>query len=142
MRGLRGHVRLWAVAWLLMQAAALSAFVPRDCCARHRPSEKTPSCHEAPGVTHCPMQARGGDPCDMHRHGTAAERRDAEATTSDCVMRRACEAPAVFTIFASPGILPATVLASFDAGQPAPRSVLREAPISRNCPPDLQPPRA
>ena len=142
MRSLRGHVRLWAIAWLWMQAAALAAFVPRDCCALHRSPENTPSCHEAPKRTHCPMRTSGDEACAMHRHGATAQHRDPDSTTSDCVMRRACQAPAVFTIFASPGILPATMLATPDAGVPAPAPALRETPIARNHSPILPPPRA
>lgn len=142
MRSLRGRVRLWAIAWLLMQAAALSAFVPRDCCASHRPAERAPSCHKAPKRTHCPMRASGEAPCDMHRHAAAQDTPDQDSGTPDCVMRRACQAPAVFTIFASPGILPVTMAATLEVGVPAPATALRETPIVRNRPPDLRPPRA
>ena len=142
MRSLRARVRLWAVAWLLMQAATLSAFVPRDCCAAHRPTESAPSCHEAPKRTHCPMRATGDAPCAKHRHAAAHDARREGPGTPDCVMRRACQAPAVFTIFASPGILPVTLTATLDAGVLAPLTVLRETPIARNRPPDVRPPRA
>jgi hypothetical protein len=56
MTALRRHVRLWVIAWLFAQAASLSAFVPRDCCASHRPTAATPACHEAPKATHCVLR--------------------------------------------------------------------------------------
>jgi len=142
MRSLRARVRLWAIAWLLMQVAALSAFVPRDCCVAHRRAETTPSCHETPKPTHCPMPGGGDAPCDRHRHPAAQEAREEGSSTPDCVMRRACQAPAVFTIFAGPGIMPATRAATLDAGVPAPATPLFETPITRNRRPDLRPPRA
>ena len=142
MRSLRGHVRLWAIAWLLMQAAALSAFMPRDCCAAHRPAESTPSCHEAPKRAHCPMRGTGDAPCSMHRHAAAGHARSEGSGAPDCVMRRACQTPAVFTIFANPGIMPVTLTATLDAGVPVPEPTLRETPLARNRPPDPRPPRA
>ena len=112
MRSLRGHVRLWAIAWLLMQATALSAFVPRDCCASHHPAANVAPCHEEP---------KG---------------------TPDCVMRRSCQAPTVFTIFASPGILPSMLAVTPDAGVPTPAPLLLETPLARSGRPDPRPPRA
>ena len=116
MRSLRGHVRLWAIAWLLMQATALSAFVPRDCCASHRPATSAVPCHEEP---------KGHQP-----------------DTPDCVMRQACQTPTVFTIFASPGILPSTLAVTRDVGVSAPAPALLETPLARSGRPDIRPPRA
>jgi hypothetical protein len=87
------------------------------------------------------MRAGREAPCDMHRHAAAQEAPDQGSGTPDCVMRRACQAPAVFTIFASPGILPVALTATLDAGVAAPSTALQETPIARNRPPDLRPPR-
>ena len=116
MRSLRARVRLWAIAWLLMQATALSAFVPRDCCASHRPVANATSCHEEPKSHH-------PDPLK-------------------CAMRQACQAPTVFTIFASPGILPSTLAVTRDVGVSAPAPALLETPLARSGRPDIRPPRA
>ena len=104
-------MRLWAIVWLLMQATALSAFVPRDCCASHRPTASAAPCHEEPK----------GAP--------------------DCVMRQACHTPAVFTIFASPGILPSMLVATLDVGVATPTPALCETPLARSGQPDPRPPR-
>jgi hypothetical protein len=44
----RRRLRLCAAALLVFQAASLSAFVPRDCCAGHRVAvaQEKPLCHE------------------------------------------------------------------------------------------------
>ena len=52
MRVFRRHLRLWVAAWIAFQVVSLSAFVPRDCCAAHRPPAEEAggrcrTCHHA-----------------------------------------------------------------------------------------------
>src|SRR5262245_35583755 len=50
----RRHLRLWVAAWLAFQVVSLSAFVPRDCCAAHRPPAQEQA---ADAACHHPQQA-------------------------------------------------------------------------------------
>jgi hypothetical protein len=114
---LRRHVRLWVMAWFLLQAASLSALVPRDCCVSHRPVVAVPSCHEA-------------------------DHEAPPASSHDCVMRGTCQGPPLFTVFSSAG-LPAATSTSWPQASPTPRAAnLAERTLARVQPPDLPPPRS
>ncbi|HTV00712.1 MAG TPA: hypothetical protein VMF13_09255 [Luteitalea sp.] len=169
MTWMRRHLRVWAMAWGLLQATSLAALAPRACCISHAPTVHADtaeqSCHEAPKPdAHCPMRSAGGDACPMHATpaATAATATDehqhqarptdeapqmtADATTSrpaDCVMRSACNGPSPFTLFTHTGILP--MLASTAAPPPSRVAMLPLAPLNTGLPsqpPDLRPPRA
>ena len=89
---LRRRLRLWVGAWLVVQAASLSAFVPRDCCAAHRTDAAPPaSDHHATGA-HCPMPAADGTPCPMHS-GSPGHAGHEQRPTPECSMRGACDGP-------------------------------------------------
>jgi hypothetical protein len=77
----------------------------------------------------------------MHRQTDADHESDQGSRTPDCVIRQTCQAPAVFTILANPGILPVASTAAVEEGVPTSAPVLREVPIASNRPPDRRPPR-
>ena len=87
---IRRRLRLWVAAWLVFQVASLSALVPRDCCAAHRPaaSGKTPSCHEKHrGHATARLRAASGTPCPMHRGRSLRRRRPIQRTSARCAAR-------------------------------------------------------
>jgi hypothetical protein len=114
--GLGRRVRTWARVWLVCQLAAVSAFVPRDCCAQHRPAAAVARSHHDTGAAHHGQQAGHGG---MH-HETPASDHD-----RTCVMRGTCNGPldAVATLFMGPG-LPLT-----------PYSLLDDSAARRTMPP-------
>jgi hypothetical protein len=142
MTTIRRHMRLWAAAWLVFQVASLSALVPRDCCAAHRPSAATaPGCHEDTAATQCPMRAQDGTPCPMHR----GDHHDAgEQPAGKCSMRGTCDGPmaALFALLSIHGVLTSSfeVLPDLQPGLAVVRA--RESLTSRLASPDPPPPRA
>jgi hypothetical protein len=74
--------------WLVCQLAAVSAFVPRDCCAAHRQKATAASSHS-------------------HHDGHAAHTAQPPVNHDrECVMRDACNGPldAIATLFMGPGL--------------------------------------
>ncbi len=143
----RSRVRLVAVAWLLCQAASLSAFMPEDCCAMHtavvaEESAKSEPCHETekapepepkPGDA-CPMQHGDGAACPMH----------GSATDDCCGMSNGCDGPnrPLANLFSFAAVLDAPV-ASMSAPESSPASIDRPAPLlGRLVSPDAPPPKA
>jgi hypothetical protein len=131
MNAIRSRVRAVAMAWLLCQAASLSAFVPEECC-----------------VSHAAIEAK------RHHGGHAAEQQEAQKqeehcheavpTQDDCKMSNTCAGPGsqLLRLFALIGVLerpdtPAAVLDSSLADVLAAAS-----PIARLSTPDAPPPKA
>ena len=136
---LRGHLRVCAASWLVLQAATLLALVPLACCEAHTQTRaEKPACHERPAAARCPMRAADGQACPMHRDEPSS--RDADA---GCVMRGTCKGPmaALVTTLSTTGILPDAVpldpslLLSTEVGDWRGRPILR---VSR---PESPPPR-
>ncbi|MGH9311435.1 MAG: hypothetical protein ACRD1U_18800 [Vicinamibacterales bacterium] len=120
MVAIRRRIRMWTFAWLVFQAASLSAFVPRDCCAAHAEHAS----HHAP-----PEQARTGTAhCPMH---------EAAAPQPECSLRTACNGPmrALPAVWASPAPAPASIALFADTG----RSSLARYAERRIVPIDLLP---
>lgn len=122
---LRGRLRVFATSWLLFQIAWLTALVPRDCCAAHRPAEcqESPSAHHATPPESCAAHddhagAHGSHVAAAaehhHEHGPAPS--DAPPATpaappTDCLMGRACDGPmaALLALLSNHGIVPDAV---------------------------------
>lgn len=143
MQSIRRGLRFWVATWLVFQVASLSALVPRDCCAAHRPaaSAAKPSCHEKAAATQCPMRAADGTPCPMHR----GDHNEPNDTSRDgCTMRSTCTGPmaALFAQLSNHGILTDQfqLLPDLHAGSTGIRT--SENLITRLAPPDTPPPRA
>lgn len=136
----RRRLRVLVAAWLLFQAATLSAFVPRACCLVHQQgtNKQTPDCHSQT------VQPEAPSP---HQH----EHHAAQQTTSpqpdrpahECTVSGICGGPlaALFAALSNPGIIanPPAVVVAFQAatlGAPAERHV-----IPGLIPPDPRPPR-
>jgi hypothetical protein len=108
-------------AWLLFQAASLSALVPLNCCVptpQPQAGHTAAKCHEAP------------TPVDQ--------------LPSKCAMRGLCAGPeaAVATLLGSvaiPQILDALLIDNMPAGRPR---AVRESSRQQSVSPDLPPPRA
>ena len=102
---------MWATVWLVCQLAAVSAFVPRDCCAAHRRAATVAGSHAT--------------------HGGHAAHHSPRPTHDDrsCVMRGTCNGPldAIATLFMAPGLAlqPFTLL-----DDAAPRPGLHQADAS------------
>jgi hypothetical protein len=99
MTAIRRRVHAIAIAWLLCQAASLSAFVPADCCESHAAQAaakaKDAECHNAE-----PAQPKDGDACPMH-HGSQP------MTHNCCTISSTCDGPGqqLTTLFAYVGVL-------------------------------------
>ncbi len=136
MTTLRHRLHLWVAAWLIIQVAALSAFVPQDCCAahkaQHQKSQQTTvkSSHDHHQMNH-----------EMVHHEAAAP----TTPIDQCVMQGTCKGPmsAIVALLSNHGVPP---VASF-AMAPESRvtSIVRavsEHVCSRLASPDPPPPRA
>ena len=140
MGAVRRHLRALSAAWLLFQALSLSAFVPRDCCAAHRPAaDAGESCHQ-PAPPDCPMRGADGAPCPMHRGHAGHDL----SPRDQCALRGACSGPlgAVAAQLANVGILSDT---SPSLPVPAAAPFILPAaglPAGQIVPPDPPPPRA
>ena len=153
MASLRRNLRVFAAAWLMLQAVALNAFVPRDCCAGHRPAAA--SCHE-PAATpaHCPMRAAGNPPCAMHggaepgahdQHASSQRHsRHEEPRQASCRMIGTCDGPidALVTLLSTHGTVPQRTAMLLPAPAIAVAPDVREDLTRRFAPPDSPPPRA
>jgi hypothetical protein len=145
----RPRRHLFAAIWLAFQVAWLSAVVPRNCCAAHKPEE---SCHETAASEVCPMQAADGTPCPMHRrlaehdqHAAAGVEHHHQPAplTTDCGIRSACDGPmsALFTLLSTIGVLPASAVTMPSLSPSADSLALRENVVGRLASPDAPPPR-
>ena len=147
MTTIRRHLRMWATAWLVVQAGWVSALVPRDCCAAHQPAtaHAKGSCHESAADAHCPMPSADGTPCPMHRRQSEpGEHHHRSTKTNECALRGTCEGPmaALFALLSNPGILPESVAAIPNSGIARAPLPARENIVSRRDSPDPPPPRA
>ena len=130
MTKVRRRVRAVALAWLLCQAASLSAFVPQACCVSHaaeaEAKQKAEACHEDAA----PAEPEEGAACPMHKSGSH----------DCCAITNACDGPGsqLLSLFSyvstiDEPIAASTVLQSAVAiAQPAPpllhRLALPDAP--------------
>jgi hypothetical protein len=123
---------------MAFQVASLSALVPRDCCASHRPAAATSDCHQdvAP-PPHCPMAAAEGAPCPMHVS-------EAPSPQDDCVMRGSCNGPmaALAVLLPGHGILAEPTRCPPDLPALGRVDVSAETAFDRARPPDPPPPHA
>ena len=149
MRTIRGRLRLWVTAWLVFQAASLSALVPRDCCTAHRVVAGKPACHEMADVPHCPVPAADGAQCPMHHAGhahalAAANRTSGEQPAEGCAMRGLCDGPlaAFSAALWNHGVLTDAFAAAPDHHALPAIAQPRANPISRLASLDPPPPRA
>ena len=161
MSAFRSRVRLVAAAWLLCQVTSLAAFVPEDCCEKHKAvaaskhhaevetaasqhhaEVETPDCHETaeapppepePGDD-CPMKHGAGEACPMHR-----------SPTGDCCgISSACDGPnrSLARLFAFTAIVDAPVL-SMSAPGSTPATAAPVSPLlCRLARPDAPPPKS
>lgn len=140
MPAVRCGLRRWAVVCLLLQAAALGALVPRDCCKAHEhDTSRASSCHDARTAVQCPMRGPDGAACPMHR-GDAAPR---QPGTSDCALRGTCTGPmsGMVALLSQLGVMPAPTAAPVDTGDTALVLAFVLEPDRPATPPDSPPPR-
>src|SRR5918999_5778707 len=105
MRFHRGRLRVIAITCLVFQVAWLTALVPRDCCAAHRPADRSErSCHQPVPKVQCPMRSADGTPCPMHGGKT------------ECSLRGSCSGPmaSLLALLTNHGILPEPTAAPTD----------------------------
>ena len=57
MQTVRLRLRVFATIWLLFQTLQFSAFIPRDCCLKHRPgaASEPASCHHPAPPANCSL---------------------------------------------------------------------------------------
>ena len=144
MATIRRRLRFWAAAWLLFQAASLTALVPRECCTAHPMAAATEAdCHEEapiPAVPDCPMAAAGGTPCPMHHGGHS----DVNEGTAECSIRGMCDGPAATFLgsLANHGVLGDRFTITPDLHPKVNPPLFRDSLIGRLAGPDSPPPRA
>jgi hypothetical protein len=126
MSALRRHIRVWTLAWLVFQAASLSAFVPRDCCAAH-------GAHRA--HQEAAPAAAGEAQCPMHRPA---------APEPECSLRSVCDGPllALPAVWSTPGPVPASLTLAPDASDSENLTRGATRPLSADVLPKTPPPRA
>ena len=144
MATIRRRLRFWAVAWLVFQAATLSALVPRQCCTAHpmAAAATEADCHEgAPAAAEadCPM-AGDGTACPMHHGGHS----DVNEGTAKCSIRGMCDGPAATFLgsLANHGVLTDPLIITPDLHPKFNPPLVRERLIGRQASPDSPPPRA
>jgi hypothetical protein len=144
----RCRLRLLVAAWLMFQAATLSAFVPRACCLVHQGAltKQDPDCHTPPASAESSVPVESPAPHHGHEHHVAqhAPAPQPAPPADDCALRGTCSGPAAALLAAlsTQGILPqpaAAILAPVSA--PVKATEERHA-ISCPTPPDPPPPRA
>ena len=130
MTALRHRLHLCVAAWLILQVAALSAFVPQDCCATHKAQ------HEK---NH---QSMGGHAHAEHGEHHAAPKSPAQG----CVMKGTCQGPmsAILAILSNQGVPPSGAfrVAPDDLSSTLAAVIVREHIPSLLAAPDPPPPRA
>ena len=117
----RRHLRLWVAAWIAFQVVSLSAFVPRDCCAAHRP----------------PAEKQAGDAACHHAE-------PAPEPMPECTLGGGCNGPlsilgallSPHAVLVEPTRLESLALVTVPNWRPL------ETPIARTSPPDSPPPRS
>jgi hypothetical protein len=126
---------VYVAAWLIFQAAALSAVVPRDCCAAHRPAaaKADPACHDAAP----PAQ-------DAHAHHSRAAADRGAAPDDTCSLRGSCGGPMAGFLaqLSLHGVLGDRPQLGLDLVGTHLEPLGREHLASRLIPPDSPPPRA
>jgi hypothetical protein len=117
----RRHLRLWVAAWIAFQVVSLSAFVPRDCCAAHRP----------------PAEKQAGDAACHHAE-------PASEPMPGCTLGGGCNGPlSILGALLSPhAVLVEPTRIESVALVTAPDGRRLDTPISRTTPPDSPPPRS
>lgn len=132
---LRRNLRLFAAAWLMFQAASLTALVPRDCCSAH--GVAATRCHEVAALPQCPMHAAQGHACPMHQGN------DAPSAPADCRLTGACNGPmaTLVALLSNHGILPAAAVPPPAASAQPLGAISSDNAIGRLEPPDSPPPR-
>ena len=142
MNSLRRRLRVWAAAWLLIQVASLSAFLPGDCCAAHasKAGAAKAHCDRPVKAAQCPMRAVDGAPCTMH----ADEHHQPAESMPQCSMRGACGGPAaaLVVLLSNHGVLTASFAVSPDPTAGLVTDARRENLTGRLASPEPPPPRA
>ena len=157
MSSVRRRLRFWAAAWLVFQAASLSALVPRECCLAHQhkatpqaANEEMPACHETAqaqpeaqpmAMHHSASHSAEGTECPMHH---AAASTNGTQENGPCAMRGMCDGPAAtfLALLTNHGLLTDRFDISPDVYRHAPAFLTRENLIVRRLSPDSPPPRA
>ena len=131
MRAVRRRLRTYVTAWLVLQAASLSAIVPRDCCGAHRASA-------APVARDCHRPAAIQLDSHAHHHTPAPIDRDT------CALRGSCGGPMAGFLaqLSLQGILGRPPQLAFQLAVEDYRAHTGERLTSRLVPPDSPPPRS
>jgi hypothetical protein len=140
MAAVRCGLRRWVVVCLLLQAAALGALLPRDCCKAHEhDTSRASSCHDARTAVQCPMRGPDGAACPMHRDDAATN----QIGTSDCALRGSCSGPmsGMVALLSQVGVMPSSTAPAVDTGDTALVLACVLEPERRGTPPDSPPPR-
>src|SRR5204863_7433738 len=94
---LRRHIRFLATAWIMFQAASLSALVPRACCLAHQTNAAKPptDCHHTAPAPHCSAPADDMTCAMHHSHGVPADRNEQNdrKPAHECAIRGTCDGP-------------------------------------------------
>jgi hypothetical protein len=153
MASVRRRLRVLAMTWLVLQATWVTALVPRDCCAAHRPvSRSEQGAHHSGSAAQCPMPGSDGTPCPMHRgkadhrqhHASTGEHHHQTPTAPrECSLRGACDGPmaALLAFQSSQGILPASTGVRSGVESRSVATVFLHHLVGLFQPPDPPPPR-
>jgi len=142
----RRRLRILAAAWLVFQAASLSALVPRACCLAHEAALVTMATNGAEtAASHCAKPAESAtatSPHAIHEHHHSAPPK--ESSRHECAIRGNCGGPAaaLFTVISTEGVLTRSVTTLVDFLQASTPILDRDRLLRHFEPPDSPPPRA
>jgi hypothetical protein len=127
----------------LCQAAALSAFIPENCCISHAEEraakEKQEACHESE-----PVEPKPGDACPMQHSDGAACPMHSSKSADCCAMTNGCDGPGsnLMSLFAYLGAIERPVSTTIDPDSAPAFISASTSPLSRVTRPDAPPPKA
>ena len=140
MTSLRHRLRWCVAAWLIVQVAALSAFVPRDCCAAHKARHQQARHQEMPATDHSNHHSMSHESMHSGAHDAAPA-----VPAKGCVMKGTCKGPmsAIIAILSSHGVPPLSAFSiAPDLSSSLAAGVARHHATSHLASPETPPPRA
>jgi hypothetical protein len=140
MISLRHRLQWGVAAWLIVQVAALSAFVPQDCCAAHKAQHQQARHHTMAVPDHSNHHSMSHESMHSGSHDPAPA-----VPAKGCVMKGTCKGPmsAIIAILSSHGVPPVSAFSiAPDLSSSLAAGIARQYATSHLASPETPPPRA